>query len=340
MLRKNLLFVFLACVAFSCSDPIADGNVLGTDNISVIDDRLVFTTEDTYRLALDELSKMTPDKRFEWSKKFAFRSLESSLIKLDNREEFVAKNGWEGLNPAHSFVLNDQGLLQIGNEVVLYQAGKKYYLELTAYNADKNSITGSTNVGTYGWEPGRTPVDDNARPINAPNNGLAEGTYGCGGHQHEFQLSDNSWRKWIYVFRGSYETFGPTGACGAKSANLKLWLCMEQYGRTKTSKPWSNCPDNRNLSWNVNLTNVVGRFAGQCQTWVTTQSVTPYNLSGTYNGANFHYFGIQVAGYGQITDPYNTKTFTWSAECTGTMTQTYPGVHTYTEDFGNYYWCP
>jgi len=341
MMKKKLLSVLLVCMAFSCSDPLGNSNVPGTDDISVIDNRLVFKNEDSYRNALDELSKMTPDKRFEWSKQFAFSSLESSLVKLDDRDEFMEKNGWDGLNPTHPFVLNDKGLIQIGNDVVLYQGGKKYQLEITAYNDDKNSITGNATAGTYGWEAHSIPVEDNARPITAPNNGLHDGTYGCGGTQHVFQLSDGSWRKWIYVFRGSYESFGPTGACDATSATMRLWLCMEQYGRTKTSKPWSNCPDNRNLSWNVNLTNVNGRYAPQCQTSAVLRPVTTLtNLSGTYNGANFHYFGIEVANYGQIVDEYNTKTFSWSADCTGTMTQTYPGGHTYTEDFNVYYYCP
>lgn len=343
MLRKKLFSVVLACVAFSCSDPVGDSNASGTGDITVIDNRLVFKTEDIYQATLNQLSIMTPDKRFEWTKQFSFNSLEGTMIKLESRDEYAEKYGWNSLNPAHSFVLNDQGLIQIGNDVVLYRNGNKYYQNVVAYNADKNSITRSANIASYGWQTGSTRVTDaSARPITAPNNGLNDGTYGCGGAQHEFQLSDGSWRKWIYVFRGSYETFGPGGACGGSSANIRLWLCMEQYGRTKTSKPWSNTTDNRNLSWNVNLTSVVGRYAPQCNTGALTVPITSglTNLSGTQNAATYHYFGVQVAYFGQIIDVYNTKTFSWTAQCTGTMTQTYPGYHTYTEDFGVYYYCP
>lgn len=319
-MKKILPVIFLVLFAWSCEkesyliEPLA--------RIKAIDGRLAFPDEELFINKLAELESASSEAREKWSNSFDYESINGLLNKLIEDDLEGETKEYIDYGQGHKILLNSEGLVQIGNEVILYKNGMKYYLDQEKFNGleNKEDIELSEKRGFYEIRKS-TSTDKSARLFDAN----LDGSIGNGGDQFEFSLSDGSLRKFVTEFVSTYETFSYSGSCNAFDTRVILIMRIKLEGRPNRRRSWVLAPEPRNISWNTNFSNLILRAYNPCagppfyQNFPVTGGTATGSITNFSNGIG----DVQIAAFrGNLESVSNGYGF-WYGSVTGPVTQVY-----------------
>ena len=259
------LYMAWACVDQNSSE-LATTQV--TPKISVVDGRVKFADTKTFGETLKALDAMDRQQQLKWAADLGHTTLQSAVNKYNatDTELTQEQETYMYYGMTHQLILNDKGMVQVGDDVILYKEQTKYYMTESEFNAlsDPADITKSQRLGKYRITlmvpKSEVNGDPNARLWDAPT----DGGYGTGGDMYEFTLSDGSFRKLTTVFIGHSDLQGFVDYC-LNNENLPpyyefandLQLLLKLEGRANRRRSWSLANEPRSADWNLNITNIL-----------------------------------------------------------------------------------
>jgi len=342
MLRKIVrkVFVFGALyLAWACVDQNSNGlSDQPSPKISVVNGRVKFADQATFFETVRSFDGMDSKHQLQWASALGHTTLQSAIDRYQSSDENMPKEfqtySYYGI--AQKLILNNNGLVQIGDDVILYRDQKKYYMTEAEYNAlsDPSDIMKSERQGNYRITIMASKSDDpNARLWDAPT----DGNYGSGGDQHEFQLGDGSWRKFTTVFIAHSDFHGFAGWCNNNPdlapyymyySDLQLMLKLE--GRVSKKRSWSHAAEPRDVAWNINLSAALAGY-DECGGPQAEYYNPSLSISGSDNTGALADYYVSVVPTFQATG--TGAPYVWNGNVTGTVDHTYPGFPTYTVTF-------
>ncbi|MBT1697640.1 hypothetical protein KK083_12180 [Fulvivirgaceae bacterium PWU4] len=322
MKKTSLILITLLC-ALACSDPGVDPQK-ATSDVKVIDGRLVFSSEEALIAAFEKLQSGDVVETANWERGHTFNSLKTALENDIDNGDLTRSYGEYPLS--HQIILNSDGIVQAGEEVILYYGEAKYYLPVAKFNAIKatrDMIPLAERKGVYKIVRIENGYAENARQISAD---LA-GNVGTGGDQFQFTLGDGSERKYITEPVSTYETFGGQLGCSPYyDTRLTLYLRLKLEGRVNSRRSWSACPDVRTVSWNVSTPSMSCYAYPPCSPFAASIPVTTYYSSGSTSNATSNIW-VPLASSRQWLE-YETSTYSgyWAGSISGTTYQSQNNV--------------
>jgi hypothetical protein len=309
---KTKISLFTACMLlllFACEEPQFET----ANRIPVNNGILMFADEDAYIQALDQLDKEDLNQSGKWTSIYNIHSLRKSIL---NGEDL--KDEYSNLPASHQILLNKNGMVQIGNNIVWYTDGTKYYIPAAKFQNIKNLEDAKQLAElkrNYHFTPvGRT--NDNARTS-------LEVDFGKTSIQKEFYYKGDtgSRRKWVDELYSLYETFsGYRNTCNNgynydTRITLYLLLKLEWYGNS--SHTWKPAGETRDISGTINYTVNMSGIAAPCMPVFTTADASS---SRTVNVTVTSQLYVNLAQYRGILD-YSVTTYggRWNVAMSGSM---------------------
>ena len=134
-MNKLTIFLSLSLLLFACAD---DNEVLltepnSTTTIKSIDGRLVISDTDQFYQIFRALSNYTNEQLETWSENLAYKPLNKALSdfsQVDGATNPALEDLLEFNFPqAYLYLLNEQGLMQVGDEIIFFQKGQQHYVD-------------------------------------------------------------------------------------------------------------------------------------------------------------------------------------------------------------------
>jgi hypothetical protein len=114
----------------ACVEPVSE-NANPSKEVRSIDGRLAFPNDETFFAKLNELKQMSYADGTRWSSQFGFTNLQTSLNNSYDADGSLPADlqAYQDYSPAHQLVLNGGGLVQVGDNVVLYKGEREIHYE-------------------------------------------------------------------------------------------------------------------------------------------------------------------------------------------------------------------
>lgn len=122
------MFIFSASI-FSCEKndlSLGNAQVQTTNDIKVIDGRLVFKNYDVFSKIYESLSKKKTDEQQDWAKSYEFTSLSKALENNYESDTYLNKMVNIQIPTLYFSILNAKGEFQIGNDIMWFDKNKRY----------------------------------------------------------------------------------------------------------------------------------------------------------------------------------------------------------------------
>ncbi|MBT1696415.1 hypothetical protein KK083_05980 [Fulvivirgaceae bacterium PWU4] len=270
MIKKILYVAVIATATASCSEPVAP---TAHRDVSVVDGRLVFRDNESFNNLLDGLQSANAAEVIQKLNGFDYVSLEQTVSPLYGSKDMpvTLQRYNDQLPQVYRRLLNSEGIIQIGDDVIKFLDGIKYYQNVNEFG--KAEITSSKNIGHYGMKSLESASGNSGRKVS----GWLNGTLDYGGDQYEFLLGDYSRRKYVNEWNVSYETGAHAiGSCDPYSTTVKLWTKIKLEGRPNLHTSWVLAPEARTVSWSLQISNAYVYYYKGC--------------NGDTNNPNTHYF--------------------------------------------------
>lgn len=310
-------------VVAACSEPqITRNDVAELNDIEIIDGRLSFRDEEAFQKAINDLETGKGEELISRITRLGHISLESTMNNLLVTKDLPANFAqYLDYDLGHRVLLNASAMVQVGNDVIKYHEGLKYFQDISLFGASE--ITKSERVGSYIITNYSTETSETGRYVGAN----LSGTPGSGGAQYDyFYLGDGSHRKFVNEWIATVDS-GPITNCFSNgTARLRLRLKLE--GRTRSSRPWSIAPDPRKLEYSFTMNNLnVVYYTGSCNapTYNSVSfgnvTVPPTTISGETTG-NYSY-QVAYQNHSLMNVSQSRSWGYWTGDAVGSITQTY-----------------
>lgn len=287
--------------------------------VSLVNGRVAFASVESFKAITDGVLKMSLDDQVKWAHSLGHSS-------MYDVEEMRDGDDYRIFSPIQKLFLNKQGLVQIGDNVILHRAGVLYFMKAKNYDDLSNPediIAKADRKAEFGYTVMQHKADgENARLFNAPiTNG---GGPGYGGDQFVFYLGDGSQRKFVTEFVGWYSQYGQNGEyCPTNGAYYAGdWYCyfymnIKLEGRTSSKRSWSSCPDTRSANWNVSFTNLTLPGYDRCNNYGSYPQPDASNVN-SYSNINNGLYQVFITS--AVVRQYNHPA-EWDGTVTGTVYQ-------------------
>jgi hypothetical protein len=253
----RLSFIFLVVLLMACQQDQVITQIAQPD-IRVQNGRLVFSSELLYADKLTEIEKMGPAEKAAWVGQYKFSPLSKRLMGIAERQAYLEDHKMANLTPAHFVVLNEDRLIQFGEDVVLFDDHTKYYMNAAEYDqlADKSDIMKSMKTAEFMGRPlgvvKEEPVSSAGREFDAWN----KGDIGAGGRQFQNFWYNGIQKKFVYEWYAYTEKIYPitTGCSGDIQIKSTLYLRvkLEEYRKKNCCQwAWFECNDPRIISYDL-----------------------------------------------------------------------------------------
>ncbi len=271
---KTLKFVVLLLLIFSISsckkqiDTPLKENVNNTfsEDLKTAQGRFVFTSAKAFVNTLDLLSKKSVHEARAFILKYNIATLEAlnSRQGNDQSSDFIRNESDFSLPYIYSLLLNESGEVQIGNEVIVYKDGVKYYFPVEEYHAGLSLASAKKKKDIEIKSISKKNSTNNSR-ISFSDNGL-DARWQREFYQQSYQ--NNGTRKFVHEivsFTDYYDFYDPvTGLSGYTFyTQLFLRIKLEWKGR----RNWNPAGEYRDISYNLTkdiyLRNVVFPYTSQ-----------------------------------------------------------------------------
>jgi len=288
MLKKPFL-VLIIVVAFSCQQEITTDVAPVPAEVSVVDGRLVFASEEVYLAKKKEVEYLKPSQREVWISQYKFKTLHSLGY------EGIAKIGYDNLSPGHLLLLNADRLMQIGSDVVYFGEATKYLMNVEEYNklVNKSDIMKSDRTLKFiGQELTRDTKPNGRVHFNAWSNGST----GIGGSQLSF--SYGSGRKFVDVWVSYVEQVSGSAAC-SQDVRMVAHLWLRPRLEMISGGSWVPCYERRDVEWDFTFDTTYYYYGKHTCSYLDTQAGpfsghpadSDFNLSSYYNSIPVQDFG-------------------------------------------------
>jgi hypothetical protein len=229
--------------------------------LSKANGRLVFPDVPSFYKTLERLDKTTPAELDKFEQQYGFSSFRSSIAKAGVTHNYTAaEEDLAMLPPGIQTVLNSTGEVQIGDDLVWYAGGTKYYAEkkdeaLMARIKQNPEIC--TKKGKYTVTPVK-PAGNSTQPPANINEGHTPNTiYITNGadarHQREFWQNSPAagWRKYVHEVAAYTDySYVASNTCGQATyyyyTGCYLYIKLEWRG-TK----WRPAGESREINYNL-----------------------------------------------------------------------------------------
>jgi hypothetical protein len=328
--------LLVTIIAISCQQEESLSTEAAPNGVTVRDGRLVFASVQDYADRLTEIEKLSPEDQLAWTRKFKFSPLENRLAKLKSRDKFIAENKMQHLGPAHFFVLNEDRLVQVADDVIYYDEQTKYLMKAKDFDEldDKSDIRKSpTTLEFVGQSIGSQLEHDDAGRVedtyfDAYNKG--EGGIGAGGHQHEFNVNGVR-KKFVDEWFVYTENLGGSG-CGGDTqirSTLRVRMKLEEYRKFNQLWFWFPSEDPRTINWNFMVWNVYFEYgAHPTSVGCAYRGLEMGPWSASSSRGNLQSWSAQSTNimstpifWGEWHATYDLKK--WSGRCQGVINQVY-----------------
>jgi hypothetical protein len=218
-------------------------------------ERLVFKDVKDFYQTLDQLDKMSPEKKEQWEKDhqhYSFRKFIASLNKgatLSKSQENLLS-----LPTSYQILLNEEGEIQVGDTIVWYNQGSKYYVAANdaaalqkikknpslAVSTTKYSVTPIVKLGT----PRTETIGFGLNDLNAnyQKEFYAQApAAGCRKYVHELKSFLDGWQEYNDPFCGYIVTY-----------YSRLYMSLKLEWKTCSRTSWNPAGEARTLRWTLN----------------------------------------------------------------------------------------
>ena len=306
MFKKLSIFLsMIVMLACQHDEQIAAQLQVPGADIEARDGMLYFANEDLYQDKLTELERMSVAEKENWIGQFHFKPLRNITRNLKDVEAYAKDQGLEGLIPAHWLLLNENRTVQLGDDIVYYGDGFKYYMTSNDYKnlPDKRAIVNSERKLQYGSMKAVTKEElAEGRYIDAWN----KGDIGWGGSQHEFGYNNMNYKFTDQWYAKTESVSGTLSACGEGKLRSRLYLQIRLDQKpTGYFQSWSSSSAERSYSYSVTMSGLTFyygyhgmsdcRYLDAISLGPMSCPLCPYIWNATYSGYSQGYTPLGVS---------------------------------------------
>jgi hypothetical protein len=274
---------------------------------SILNGRLVFNSHEQYYEFISKIGKRDFSKIEQLDNNPSFVSL-YSVLKQQSQYQLLPSNLQDyedmGLPQPYQKVLNKNGEVVIGNDIIWYTKNRKYFITyLDEKKLAKVKANPDNNLATYTKVGCDIVSQKNTSPNESQRTNLGTSGYTANWQLQFWQYAPAAgWRKYVHGIQAYTDTWS-----SGWSSMLVLNVKMEWKG-----KRWQPAGETRDIALNLTMSNF---FYTPSQ---FTYSIWPaVSINNTYRQAgDLSLILGEAQGYGALTSPSG-----WSAEISGTIYQ-------------------
>jgi hypothetical protein len=305
LIQKNthVFYFFLCTVLLFSACRKADHGAPATDTER--QERLAFKDLNDLYKTLGEIDKMNEKQIVEWEKSHNHASFRKHLYSLGIDDELSkAEQSLEQLPVSHQVLLNRNGELKVGDKIVWYHLGKKYYAN---DEAQLKKIQANPQQAEAKDKYTFQDVDVKEAP-------KTEGNYGVdfldARYQKEFQAvaPGAGCRKYVHEIKGivdGWYSYNDPGCGSGVTFYVKLLLTIKLEWKNCRRTNWHAAGEQRTVYWNLNKNIRLRNVVAPCTAWEVNLPFTGVEATGPFSTtSNIDVVLGSYAGNSNRTDMY------------------------------------
>jgi hypothetical protein len=249
---KKISFMFLCLgLVLGCNEE-SQLDQKTSDNITVENGRLVFKDTDLYFQTIESLGKMDGKALKDWSQQHSFNSLMRHFESIQGKDVELTplEETYISLPTSYLMVLNKDGEVKIGDQIVWYEKSAKHYVsneeELREVKADPSK---SKNRGHFSIASKALEGNDEAHGRKSDQPPLVLGSvWALQQHQFTYSCVNSSTRKYVNELNATLDEKKNNGNGFSYHTILYLSMKLEWL----SSKGWKDAGEYRFFSYNFN----------------------------------------------------------------------------------------
>ena len=131
LLPGLLAFLALASCQKEAVTPTAPTAAVSANEVRIADGHLVFSSRESLAANANKLAALTDEQFADWTKSLSGGSFKS----------YVCIDSVDKLPASHARMMNQSGVMQVGDQIAIYKQGKQYVISTAAYAAMKQAGT-------------------------------------------------------------------------------------------------------------------------------------------------------------------------------------------------------
>jgi len=253
---KHLIIVSLTLFFFSCKKDITNSNSPNTQHAKELNGRLTFDSYENFYAFIDDLDKGEKDISTDFP---SLWQITNESVKLEDESE-VSDEIQDLLKfdfpSSYLKVLNGKGEVKIGDEIIWYHGGKKYFIPASdEYKIDKIKLSPETIVKSC--RAGADVIQVNIKNSSVNLNTSDRYYFPFGGalsaiHQHEFNQvypPNGGPRKYVHEVITFFDGYWVGPSVYIWTTVISLRIKMEWKG---SSGSWKPAGETRDVSVSLN----------------------------------------------------------------------------------------
>jgi len=249
-MKKIILILAIPFALFSCRKDVNSTNSENIPELQVQNNRMVFRDLATLDHKIAEFDKNGMQASMEFKKQFpGFKNLGELLENAAENHE-LRKFGF----PHYMLsILNESGEFQVGDTIVAYLKGYKYYIPGNDEAILNRIRTDGSFAESYSLraKAGVMPVtlrSTSQEAVSSVNLGLSSGVDAR--HQLQFwaQAPAAGWRKYVHEIQSYYDNWVNGAGCNGYVWRSRLYLRMKLEWK---GSDWQPAGETRNINYSV-----------------------------------------------------------------------------------------